>query len=122
MTTNIIQRSKRKRGCDMTIKELQQLEFLNGVQAARYCEMQPRTFYHYLGLLEIPRYTRPTKLQTVKIFYRRTDLDEKLRPKSIMQKVHFLQLQEQNQSLTAKKRKALSPQGNAATVLPRTPK
>ena len=119
MTTNSSSKRKRKRGCEMTIKELQQFEFLNGVQAARYCGMSPRTFYHYLGLTDMPKYVRPTKSVKGKVLYRRTDLDEKLRPRTLMQKVEFIQIQEQNKSLTAKKGKALDSPSNAATVLQR---
>ena len=36
MAQETIKRRKRKRGSEMSMKELQQLEFLNGVQAARY--------------------------------------------------------------------------------------
>lgn len=117
MATAHPQKHKRKRGCDMTIHELRQLEFLNGVQAARYCGMPPRTFYFYLKLLNIPKYSRPTLSNKEKYFYRREDLDEKLRPKSIIQKAQFIQIQEQNLSLTAKKRKALRAQWNAVRQL-----
>lgn len=116
MTAETLIKRKRKRGCEMTIKELQQLEFLNGAQAARYCGMCPRTFYYYLTHIDIPKYVRPTKSQKGKVLYRRSDLDEKLRPKTLMQKVEFIKIQEQNQSLTAKKRKAQCAPGNAVTV------
>ena len=79
MAQETIKRRKRKRGSEMSMKELQQL-------------------------------------------YRRNELDEKLRPKSLIQTVQFIHIQEQNQSLTAKKRKALGPQGNAVTVLQRAAK
>ena len=108
MPTDTRRKCKRKRGSEMTIKELKQLEFLNGVQAARYCSMSPRTFYHYLGLTDVPKYVRPTKSVKGKVLYRRADLDEKLRPRTLMQKIEFIQKQEQNQSLTAKKRKLLA--------------
>lgn len=113
---------KRKRGSEMSMKELQQLEFLNGVQAARYCGISPRTFYYYLKQSDIQKYTRTTLSNGEKILYRRNELDEKLRPKSLIQTVQFIHIQEQNQSLTAKKRKALGPQSNAVTVLQRTAK
>lgn len=115
MAQETIKRRKRKRGSEMSMKELQQLEFLNGVQAARYCGISPRTFYYYLKQIDIQKYTRTTMSNGEKILYRRNELDEKLRPKSLIQTVQFIHIQEQNQSLTAKKRKALGPQGNAVT-------
>ena len=111
MAQETIKRRKRKRGSEMSMKELQQLEFLNGVQAARYCGISPRTFYYYLKQIDIQKYTRTTMSNGEKILYRRNELDEKLRPKSLIQTVQFIHIQEQNQSLTAKKRKALGPQG-----------
>ena len=106
MAQETIKRRKRKRGSEMSMKELQQLEFLNGVQAARYCGISPRTFYYYLKQIDIQKYTRTTMSNGEKILYRRNELDEKLRPKSLI----------------AKKRKALGPQGNAVTVLQRAAK
>lgn len=53
MAQETIKRRKRKRGSEMSMKELQQLEFLNGVQAARYCGISPRTFYYYLFQITI---------------------------------------------------------------------
>lgn len=116
MPTATLIKRKRKRGCEMTIKELEQLEFLNGVQAARYCNMCPRTFYYYLTQINIPKYVRSTKSQKGRIMYRRSDLDEKLRPKTLLQKVEFIKIQEQKLSLTAKKRKALGSPSHAVTV------
>ena len=114
MAQETIKRRKRKRGSEMSMKELQQLEFLNGIS--------PRTFYYYLKQIDIQKYTRTTMSNGEKILYRRNELDEKLRPKSLIQTVQFIHIQEQNQSLTAKKRKALGPQGNAVTVLQRAAK
>ena len=56
MAQETIKRRKRKRGSEMSMKELQQLEFLNGVQAARYCGISPRTFYYYLKQIDIQKY------------------------------------------------------------------
>lgn len=80
MAQETIKRRKRKRGSEMSMKELQQLEFLNGVQAARYCGISPRTFYYYLKQIDIQKYTRTTMSNGEKILYRRNELDEKLRP------------------------------------------
>lgn len=85
MAQETIKRRKRKRGSEMSMKELQQLEFLNGVQAARYCGISPRTFYYYLKQIDIQKYTRTTMSNGEKILYRRNELDEKLRPKSLIQ-------------------------------------
>lgn len=81
---------KRKRGSDMTIEELQSLEFLNGVQAARYCGMSPRTFYYYRTQVNLPQYVRTTPNNGLKTLYKRKDLDEKLRPKSLIEQVQFI--------------------------------
>ena len=93
MAQETIKRRKRKRGSEMSMKELQQLEFLNGVQAARYCGISPRTFYYYLKQIDIQKYTRTTMSNGEKILYRRNELDEKLRPKSLIQTVQFIHIQ-----------------------------
>ena len=59
MAQETIKRRKRKRGSEMSMKELQQLEFLNGVQAARYCGISPRTFYYYLKQIDIQTPAQP---------------------------------------------------------------
>lgn len=92
---------KRKRSCDMTRAELKKLQFLNGAQAAVYCQMAPRTFYTYVEAGLITKYPRPTSSGGMKNFYNREQLEGILRPRPLMEKILLIQ-EQTSTSLTAK--------------------
>lgn len=122
MAQETIKRRKRKRGSEMSMKELQQLEFLNGVQAARYCGISPRTFYYYLKQIDIQKYTRTTMSNGEKILYRRNELDEKLQTQIFDTDSSIYTYSGAKSISDRKKEKSSCPQGNAVTVLQRAAK
>lgn len=78
-----------KRGADMTYGELQKLEYLNGVQAAKYCNLSARTFYNRVSENFVKRYRRGAKY-----FYRRTELDVELNPRAVIDQAAYVISQE----------------------------